>query len=1732
MPMEHRNPVKSVIAVFVVVALLLTNMICAPVAMAAGPSEASLAASLAQVKENFKEAELPINLIVIPNGGTQVAYITDAMTYVNSENANGSWTDVNYADTTSNRNGIMWQPYIALQRMMAMSAGYNQIGNAAYHNPAVVDAIERALKYWDQVKPHSTNWWENDVGRGQAMGYVGIFMDGVISQDALDICIAYNAGTLNPTGANGAWYTANYIMKAVVSDNDPNQYTEIQNGISTMAQTLSIDQTGAATEAVQVDDSFWCHGSMLYSEGYGQSLFITVAFWVRMTTDTDFALPQSTLDSIMAYVLDGTRWMIRGDYGLLYLGYRPYSTTSGTFNYASALIPSLQTMVAADKIHSAAYQKLIDNIEGNSNDNGLSGNKYFWRSDLISQMRPTYGIVTKMSSNKVIGGEFRSDQYDYGNTIEWNAAGATAISVNNHEYDDLLPAFDWFDYPGTTAPYEVLPAPTTSGIYSTHNNAAFVGGVSDGTNGAGAFTLNMHNTTAQKGYFYFDNEMVCLGAGITSTENVPVHTTVNQAIAKDNASVDGVTVPAGSDGVSYTNPKWAYNDQVGYVFPQNSTVKVSNKNQTANYSGKDPVTKQVFSLYFDHGVNPSNAGYEYIVVPAQTASQVEAYSQNIPVTVVANTTDVQAVRNDASKQTQVIFYKAGSLEYKPGYTVTANQPCLMMIDENGSVPKVTVSNPVTPGLIVKVTLSGTVYGTLYGQYTLPAAPYLGQSLTQVLTDVPFGTGNITASSFLPDSAPNNAIDKDSTNEWHSDNDEYQWVDMDLGDNGLLLKDIKLDWGDDYAKQYIIQTSQDDKNWSDFKIQWSGDGGTDEYPVPYTPVKYVRILMLQSSGQNGYSLKNLTFQTDKNLALGQPTNASGYNVISGINLTSELAVDGQTTQYSRWAGQMSDTAWWQVDLGQVQPVGTVRIFWESTYSLQYKIQVSDDGNSWTDAYATTADSTGGNQAISLGGIQARYVRMQSIKRNTTSYGTSIYEFEVYSDAGVPAPSPSYGGRTNLALNKPVTVDSSYTGMNPQSATDGNELTRWASARENSPYVTQRWAYVDLGSEQMVDEVDLDWESATSTDYLVQVSDNASDWNTVNEVKKTSSQLSDTVKFPPVQAQYVRVIGLPCTKYGISLYEFKVFGDFSAGFAKTEQTMNKGDTGEATLNVLPYSADDEITFTSYNPNAVKITGTPVYDGTGNATVPIQAVNGGYATLIARHSKGPEYSLCYINVNIYKTDLENAIAKAQLLDQNQYTTDSWKDADIDNVLTQSTMMDNSSDATQNQVDAQTQKLLNSINQLVERADPDSLNQTISTASSLSPEDYTSDSWAVLDDAMSQGRRVANDLNATQSQMDAAEQAIQDAIDSLVALPKKPVFSIAGGTYVGAQAVSISCGTPGAVIYYTTDGTTPTESSQKYSAPLTVTSSETIKAIAVAESLSSSVSSADYTIRKPDPQKTEAPAFSIPAGRYVGTQNVSITCNTPGAVIYYTTDGTTPTESSKKYSAPIAVSSSETIKAIALADGRLPSDVVSASYTIADQAIPPVINDDKTNISFDLSGAEIPSEVTSVSIGVTSVPDTGAGSSLNSEVEKLLEENSSFGTPARLVVYNLSMLDQSGNPIESFTGKIKIKIPIPDGMSGNLHVVWYDSATGSLQDMNAVQENGFLVFETTHFSYYAVTQLSASKPSSGNPTNPVNPTNPKTGDNEIPFLPVALLGIGFSAKLIVSRRKNMIYRRKRVKE
>jgi hypothetical protein len=159
------------------------------------------------------------------------------------------------------------------------------------------------------------------------------------------------------------------------------------------------------------------------------------------------------------------------------------------------------------------------------------------------------------------------------------------------------------------------------------------------------------------------------------------------------------------------------------------------------------------------------------------------------------------------------------------------------------------------------------------------------------------------------------------------------------------------------------------------------------------------------------------------------------------------------------------------------------------------------------------------------------------------------------------------------------------------------------------------------------------------------------------------------------------------------------------------------------------------------------------------------------------------------------------------------------------------------------------------------------------------------------------------------------------------KPIISPGSGSFTGSQTVTITDSIAGATIYYTTNGSTPNSGSTVYTGPIKVTQSQTITAIAGATGyLQSGSTSATYS----STANAANPVFSLAPGTYNGTQTLTLSDSSKGAVIYYTVDGSTPTTTSPVYTKAISVSVSETVQAFATAPNLQASAQVAASYDI----------------------------------------------------------------------------------------------------------------------------------------------------------------------------------------------------------
>ncbi|GGJ35996.1 discoidin domain-containing protein [Deinococcus roseus] len=315
------------------------------------------------------------------------------------------------------------------------------------------------------------------------------------------------------------------------------------------------------------------------------------------------------------------------------------------------------------------------------------------------------------------------------------------------------------------------------------------------------------------------------------------------------------------------------------------------------------------------------------------------------------------------------------------------------------------------------------------------------------------------------------------------------------------------------------------------------------------------LLLGSCSHSSFPAQTAQVQKQAvNLALNKTASASSFENPNVFKASS--AVDGVLD--SRWASAFGqDNQWLSVDLGSVQDLGEVQVFWEAAYATSYRIDVSDDGTTWRNGIKTvtkTSNTDGVADKISLpAGTRARFVRVWGLTRALAAYGYSIREVQVYAPANTGLPTgPTVLVSDNQKLYASTTQDR---GVDTAFAGDGNLSTRWASG-----IAQKAWLMMDLGAATRIDRVELNWETAWSSQYQLEVSNDRVNWTPVGGVQ-TNPQVIDGQTPKPAAAEYTDVITLNLqqpyryirmnsskrgwsagdgSQWGISLYEFKVYG----------------------------------------------------------------------------------------------------------------------------------------------------------------------------------------------------------------------------------------------------------------------------------------------------------------------------------------------------------------------------------------------------------------------------------------------------------------------------------------------------------------------------------------------------------------------------------------------------------------
>lgn len=609
--------------------------------------------------------------------------IDDALSKYNA--TDGSFTDIDY----SKEDRTDWEPLTHIDRVYDFVFAYTNPGNKYYESEALYEKIVAALNYWYQRNPYCDNWWYNQIAEPQRIGVLLIQMRTGKQQIPADLenrtlqRMKTDGG--NPadwTGANRTDIALHWIYRACLTAD----VTLLRNAINYVYNPVQYT-TG---EGFQHDNCYFQHGAQLYIGGYGDEILKGVTQVAMYTRGTQYALSEARLQLLSKFMRETYYQTIRGVYMLFDVLGRGVSRPSGTSKGSASLYA--ERMMILDPEHAEEYAAIIERLGGRkSADYGLKPlHTHYFRGDYTLHVRPGYTFDVRTVSTRTMRCE-----YGNGENLKtyFMSDGCTNMVIKGNEYAGIFAMWDWARIPGVTAP-QMKTIPQAVSGWQTRGTSKFAGGVSDSIYGATAYSYEDKykniNTAARKAWFFFDDEVVCLGAGITSTATVPVNTTINQCTlvgGKATVSANGQVSEVAMGEYAYDNNlNWAWHNNIGYVFPDGGNIFLLNQSRSGSWydinttASKTVMKKNVFTLGFNHGQSPKDDTYAYIVVPNKSsAAEMAAYPMD-NIEILANTDSMQVVRNKKLGVWEFIFYQGATFTHGE-LSVKVNKGCALLFKD-------------------------------------------------------------------------------------------------------------------------------------------------------------------------------------------------------------------------------------------------------------------------------------------------------------------------------------------------------------------------------------------------------------------------------------------------------------------------------------------------------------------------------------------------------------------------------------------------------------------------------------------------------------------------------------------------------------------------------------------------------------------------------------------------------------------------------------------------------------------------------------------------------------------------------------------------------------------------------------------------------------------------------------------------------------------------------------------
>ncbi|MFE7120393.1 polysaccharide lyase 8 family protein, partial [Streptomyces sp. NPDC057654] len=346
--------------------------------------------------------------------------------------------------------------------------------------------------------------------------------------------------------------------------------------------------------------------------------------------------------------------------------------------------------------------------------------RLFAAMDRAVHRRPGWTANIAMSSSRIAyyengNGENPRGWHTGAGMLYW--WGATH---GGDQYTDAFwPTVDPYRLPGTTASAKRLADNEGGGWGAPKPAVTWVGGVTDGEFAAVGQHLKGLSSTleARKSWFCLADAVVCLGAGITSRDGVPAETIADNrnlgAEGEPRFTVDGVAQPSALGwSKGFHRARWAHlAGHGGYVFPGGTPLHALREARTGSWrdinSGGVPdlLTRRYLTLRLDHGTDPTDAAYAYVLMPGADLRAVAARAAACAgwLTVLANTRDRQGIAVPSLGVTAVNFWRAATAG-----PLAATAPATVLTRRHGRTTALHAAAPTRDGAPFEITWSRPV----------------------------------------------------------------------------------------------------------------------------------------------------------------------------------------------------------------------------------------------------------------------------------------------------------------------------------------------------------------------------------------------------------------------------------------------------------------------------------------------------------------------------------------------------------------------------------------------------------------------------------------------------------------------------------------------------------------------------------------------------------------------------------------------------------------------------------------------------------------------------------------------------------------------------------------------------------------------------------------------------------------------------------------------------------------